>query len=103
MKLNLLERFKILQMLPQEGNFVTLNIVKTLQENLAPTEEEFKKYEIIQEGEQTKWNEKGLEEKEIVIGEKATDIIVEALEKLDKEKKITPQHITIYKKFIEKE
>ena len=100
MKLKLIERLTILQILPHEGNFATLNIVRTLKETLAPTEEEFKKFEIIQDADQTKWNEKGKEELELKIGEKATDVIVEALEKLDKEKKITAFHLSIYEKFV---
>ena len=100
MQLKLIERFTILQILPKEGNFATLNIIRKLQEALATTEEEFKEFGIVQEGDQTKWNEKGLEEREIKMGEKASDIIVEALEKLDKEKKLTPQHMSLYTKFI---
>jgi len=102
MKLNILERFTILQILPKEGNFVTLNIVRDLQKSLAPSEEEFKEFEIKQVGEQTTWNEKGIVDKEIKIGEKSTDIIIEALEKLDKENKLTPQHMSVYEKFIKK-
>lgn len=100
MELNILERFKILQILPQEGNFATLNIVRDLQTSLSPTEEEFKDFEIKQVGDQTSWNEKAIVFKEIKIGEKATDIIVEALEKLDKENKLTAQHISVYEKFV---
>ena len=102
MKLNLIERLSILQILPQEGNFVTLNVTRKLQESLAPTEEEIKEYGIAQEGTQVTWNEKGTKEKELEIGEKATDIIVESLEKLDKDKKLTSQHISIYEKFVKR-
>ena len=102
MKLNLLERFTVLQILPQKGNFATLNIVRKLQEALAPSEEEFKKYEIKQDGDQTKWNKKGLEEVEIQLGEKAIEIVVSTLKELDKENTLTPQHLTIYEKFVTK-
>ena len=100
MKLNLAERFKILQILPKEGNFVTLNIVGELQKELAPSEEEFKEFEITQKDTQITWNIKGSKEKEIKVGEKASDIISEELEKLDKENKLTAQDISIYKKFV---
>lgn len=100
MKLNLLERFTILQVLPKEGNFATLNIVRKLQEALAPTEKEFNEFGIVQENNQTKWNEKGIEVREIKIGEKAIDIVVEELEKLDADKKLTPQHMSVYEKFV---
>ena len=100
MKLNLLERLKVLQILPAEGNFATLNIVKTLRESLAPTEKEFKDFGIVEKDGAISWNEKGREEIEIEIGEKATDIIVEALKKLDEENKLTAHHLSIYQKFV---
>ena len=100
MKLILLERLKILQILPAEGNFITLNIVQKLRESLSPTEKEFKDFEIVDKDGQISWNEKGREEIEIEIGEKATDIIVEALKKLDEEGKLTAHHLSIYNKFV---
>lgn len=100
MKLNISERLTILQILPIEGNFVTLNIILNLRKALAPTEEDYKKYDLVQKGDKVSWNDKGNEEVEIEIGEKATDIIVESLEKLDKDKKLTNQHFSVYKKFI---
>jgi len=100
MKLNMLERLKILQMLPETGTFITLNIIQKFKESLAPTEKELKDFEMVEKDGNITWNKKGTEEIEIVIGEKATDVVVEALEKLDKEEKLTPQHISIYEKFV---
>jgi len=100
MKLNIAERFMVLGMLPKESNFATLKIVRQLQESLSLTEEEFKDFDVKQEGQQIQWNKKGTEEKEIEIGEKATDIIIEALKKLNDNNKLTPQHISLYEKFI---
>ena len=100
MKLNLIERFTILNLLPKETNFATLKIVRELQKVLSTSEEEFKKYEIKQVEDKITWNVKGNEEVEIKIGEKATDIIVEELKKLDNEKKLTKQHLSVYDKFI---
>ena len=107
MKLNLLERITLLNILPQEADYVTLKILNKLKETLSPSEDEFKEFEIEpvmdESGAQTgtKWNEKGIEERELEIGEKATDMIVGALKKLDTEKKLTNQHYSIYEKFIE--
>jgi len=100
MKLNILERFKLLQILPQEGNFMTLTIVRKLQETLSLTEAEYKEFEVKEDGVTTTWNEKGREEREIEIGEKATDIIVEALKKLNDENKLTGHHMSLYEKFV---
>jgi len=100
MKLNLGERFTALGVLPKEGNFTTLKIVRDLQNILAPTEQEFKEFEIKQQDTQIAWNKKGAEEQEIEIGEKATDVIIEALKQLDKDKKLMPSHLSIWEKFI---
>ena len=100
MKLNMLERLKVLQMLPETGTFITLNIIQKLKDSLAPTEKELKDFEVVEKDGNISWNKKGTEEVDIEIGEKATDVVVEALKKLDSEEKLTPQHISIYEKFV---
>lgn len=106
MKLTLPERFAALKVLPTETNFTTLKIVRDLQDNLALTEKETKDWEVKayhgSDGQlRTSWNEEGSKaEVAIKIGEKATDIIVECLKALDKQKKLTLEHVTLYEKFI---
>lgn len=100
MKLNVLERLTALAILPSEGNFVTLKILRDLKANLGITEAEFKEFNIEQKGAMTTWNTDGEVEKEIKVGEKATDIIVEALRKLDDTDKLTDNHFSLYEKFI---
>ena len=74
--------------------------VKDLKEVVALSESDFKEFEVRQDDTQLHWNTKGNEEREIVIGEKATDIVIESLEKLDKESKLTERHFTLYEKFV---
>ena len=100
MKLNVLERIMALGILPEAGNFATLKIVNDLKLVLSLTEAEYKEFEVKQEDDQLLWNSKGLEEREIKIGEKATDILIEALKKLDEEKKLTNQHFSLFEKFV---
>ena len=104
MKLTLAERFAALKILPKETDFTTLKIVRDLQDALSVSEEETKKYEVMTSVSngyvQTTWNDEGKKEVEIKIGEKATDIIVEALQKLNDEKKLTNEHFTLYEKFV---
>ena len=100
MKLNVLERLQLLQILPKEGNFVTLKIVKTLLGNVSVGEKEFKEFDIKQTGEQLTWNEKGNEEREIEIGEKAMDIVADTLKKVDKEGKLNNNMLSLYEKFV---
>jgi len=100
MKLNLLERVTILGILPKEANFLNLKIIKDIQDVVSFTEEDFKEFDIKQTDGMITWNAKGTEEKEISIGEKATDIIVEALKELNKDKKLTANHYSLYVKFV---
>jgi hypothetical protein len=103
MKLSLYERLMLLGMLPREGNYVTLKVLNNLKLSLAPTEEEIKEWGIVvnMEKNQTTWAING--ETEIPIGEKATDIIVAAIKKLDRENKLPMEAMGLYEKFIPKE
>ena len=101
MKLNVLERITALGILPKEGNFATLRIVNDLRMVLSLTEEEYKEFEVKQLDDRLTWNLKGQEEREIEIGEKATDVIVDSLKELDKTKKLTQDLFGLYEKFIE--
>lgn len=102
MKLNVPERLSLLQVLPQEGNVVTLKILKDLASVLGLSEEEFKEFGIKRDGDQATWNEKGGEEIEIALGEMATDIITETLVKLDRNNKLPQRCLSSYEKFVEK-
>ena len=116
MELSVFNRLILLNILPKEGDFTTLKIVRQMREDLSFNEEEVKlcafKHsgetvvdengveEVVPEG-QIKWRE--LEKpKDITLGEKATDIIVETLKQLDKGKKLTDQHYGLFEKFVEK-
>ena len=101
MKLNVQERLTLLEVLPKEGNFATLRIIRRTQDRLGLADEEYKEFGVKQKGNQISWNEKGREERDIQIGESATDIIVGALDKLDSENKLTVQHLTVFEKFKE--
>jgi len=68
---------------------------------LSFTEEEVKKYKIVvdEESGMTNWEE-GHAEVEIPMGEKATDIVAETLEALDKQNKLQLDMMGTYEKFI---
>lgn len=102
MKLSVGERLILLSILPEEGNFTTLKIIRDLRMGLSFSEAEHKKYKFVQEGMSVRWDDKATQDKEIEIGEKANDIIVLALSKLNESKKLKMEHITLYEKFIEK-
>lgn len=100
--LNFGERLILMGILPKEGNFVTLKILRELTAKLGVSQEEYKEFEIVEDKKinQVYWGQKGSEEKEMEFGEKECDLIVESLEKLDKEKKLEQRHFTLYEKFV---
>ena len=100
MELQIGERLVLISVLPQEGDFTTLKIVRELRESLSFTEEEHKTYEFKQEGNFVIWNKEKDVAKEVKIGEKANDVIVEALKKLNEEKKLRDEHFNLYEKFV---
>ena len=101
MKLTILERILLLQILPKEGDFITLKVIRELQDVLGFSEADYKKYKIKQEGGSITWDvEAGKKEVEIAVGEKAQEIIKEAFEKLDQEKKLEQKHFNLYERFV---
>lgn len=104
MKLTIIERLMALGLLPKEGDFTTLKIVRQVREDLSFSEEEHAalKFESKEDG-VLAWQVDGVAadvlNKEIEIGAKASKVIADSLEKLDKEKKLTEQHFSLYEKF----
>ena len=100
-EMTVLERLVLLSVLPKEGDFVTLKLVRKLRENLSFDESEIKELNFAQDGDQVRWNEKASIVKRINIGERMSILIYEALKKLDDEKKLREEHFSLYEKFIE--
>ena len=90
----------LLNILPGEGDFTTLKIVRKMREDLSFSEEEHKALEFKQEAETVKWKQDADIERDVNFGEKATDIIVDVLKKLNGEAKLTDQHFGLYEKFV---
>jgi len=101
MKLNVLERLMLLNMLPKEGSITVLKLLRVLKEELSFSEEENKALVFKQEDEQLMWNSEGDVVKDIKIGEIMTELIKKELKKLNDEEKLTDAHIDLYEKFME--
>ena len=101
MNLTIRERIIVLSILPKEGNYAMLKILTNLRMSLAFTEEEVKGWHIVSDVATmaTTWDE-DVEAVEIPIGEKATDIIVDAFKKLDQENRLVAEMIDTYERFI---
>ena len=100
MNLQVGERLVLLSLLPKEGDFTTLKIIRELREGLSFSEEEHKTYNFKQEGDLVFWDTEKDTPKDVPIGEKATDIIVDALKKLNEAKKLRDEHFNLYEKFV---
>ncbi len=105
MKLDVRERLILLSILPAEGNFITLKVVRKLRESLSFNEEELKTYRFVQEEQRVTWDDKAEQSKLIEIGTQAKIIIQNELKKLNDADppKLRDEHYSIYEKFIEKE
>lgn len=99
MVLNIAERLILLSILPQQGDFITLRIIRDLQSILSFTEEELKDFKLEKLNDGFKWDKEAEKEKEIAVGEKVFEIIKETLVKLNDEKKLTMQHFSLCEKF----
>jgi len=95
-----MERLVLLNILPAEGNFMTLKLVRKLREELSFNEEEHKTLNFIQDGDQVRWNEEANVMKEVRVEGKMLALIVDALTKLDEESKLKNEHFTLYEKFV---
>lgn len=109
MKLDVRERLVLLSVLPAEGNFVTLKVVRKLRESLSFSEEEIKGYKFVygvnQETNQNQvtWDNSIEQSKSIEIGTQAKTIIQDALKKLDEQEKLRDEHFTLCVKFLGKD
>jgi len=103
MKLSIKDRLVLLNTLPPEGSFATVKIVHELKMALAPSEEEAAAIGLVQEAGQLRWDPTKDVEKDIPLGKVAKGIIETALKKLDAEQKLTPDHLSLYERFVEGE
>ena len=105
MKLNVGERLTLVQILSAiKTDILTWAIIETVNLSLGLKDKEWKEFGIKQVEGQVAWNEKGTQGKEIEIGEKITEIIVEELKRLNDAKppQLEQRHISLYRKFVEK-
>ena len=99
MELTVTERLVLLQLLPQEGDYTTLKIVRRLREELSFDEGEHAALGFVQDGERIHWNPETDLGKEIDFGGKAHSIVVDKLEELNKKGALREEHVPLYEKF----
>lgn len=100
MELSVLERLMAIGVLPAEGDYATLKILNQLRLSLSFSEKEYEEFGIVGdvENNRTTWTTDGVAE--IPFGEKATDIIVDALKEMNRKKTLRADMMSLYEKFI---
>jgi len=99
MELTVVERLILLNLLPKEGSFINLKLLRTARENLSFDEKEVKTLNFVQNGEQVSWDMSANVIKEVEVGETVTNLIVTELKKLDGEGKLKDEHFSLFEKF----
>jgi len=99
-KLSVLERVTLLGLLPPMENYATIKVVTELNRQLGFSGKEAKDIDFKVEGDRVVWNPSKEKEVEFDFGKFETDIIVEALEKADTDKKVEPRMVPLWDKFI---
>jgi hypothetical protein len=101
MKLLVHERLLLLEMLPKAGNLTTIKLLRVAKEDLSFNDKENKALKFVQEEGMLNWDPAaGDIEKEIEIGEIITELIITELKRMNEDKELTEQHISLYEKFI---
>ena len=105
-KLNVVERLMLMPLLPQEGSFVTLRLVRTLVQKIGLSAEELKEFDVKESIDGDKkiitWNKKGDMEKELKFEDKEVEVIVKALNELNGKEKLSQREFSLYEKFCAK-
>uniref|UniRef100_A0A6M3K7T5 Uncharacterized protein n=1 Tax=viral metagenome TaxID=1070528 RepID=A0A6M3K7T5_9ZZZZ len=101
MEFSVIERLGLLSVLPKEGTFLTLKLVRQLREALSFDEQELESLGFRQEGERVFWNVSNEKPKDVEIGGAMSDLITKTLKELDKTEKLTEELFGLYEKFVE--
>lgn len=99
MELNVQERLTLVNLLPEKGNFQTMKTIEAARSLLYPSEEEVKKFEVNQTGNNISWNKEGAKSIEIKLTKVQKDMLQATLEKLDEKEELTFAHYAVFKKF----
>ena len=103
MKLTVKERFGVMGLLPNEANWATRRLIRDLVAKVGFSAEDHEKFGIRMDGDRVMWNSDVEQEAEFDLKGPETAMIVESLQKLDTEKKLTSEHDTLCEKFLEQQ
>lgn len=101
MLLNVKQRLLLLNILPKEGDYVTLKVIRDQQSLLSFGEEEFKRLNIKREGDTYTWKEEDDIPVDIPMGEAAVGVIKMALRMLNEKGQLKIEFLPLYEHFWE--
>jgi len=100
MKITFLERAALTQILPKEGSFETLILVKDIQEKVSLKQEELEYHKTGEPDQNGNVLYKDLmKEYDIEMSKSEVSIVKDNLKQLSDEKKLTLDMLTLYEKF----
>lgn len=99
MVLTVKERLVLLNLLPAEGNLVTLRLVREAREALSFSEEENAVLQFEQINDRLKWSDEAPQEAEVELGQTVVGMIRERLVALDKQAQMRDEHLSLCDKF----
>lgn len=101
MELGIVDRLRLLAILPEKGSLLTIQIVRTLREELSFSEEEHKEFGIVTTDSRITWNNKA-KVKDIDFGDKAKEIVEQALRDLDSSNALTVPDLALWELFVDR-
>lgn len=99
-KLNVLERVLIVNMLPQKGSLITCRASQNTAKILLITPEEEQEFGLEREGGMTTWNDKGKQEQEFDLPPSTVKLIRDILNDLDAKEELPSNSISLCEKFL---
>jgi len=102
--LEIAERFVVLQLLPEKANFANLKMIRELKEALVLTAEEQEAVEFVQTPDgMVQWDgaKAAMCVVDISFWSKMIVMVIDALEKLNKDNALEQKHLSLYEKFVE--
>lgn len=106
MTLTVSERVLLLNILPGEGDVLSLRIIRKLREALSFSEEEHAALNLKHDGGFIHWNAKAAADaapKNVELGPKAQELIADALKQMSAQKKLREEHLGLWEKFVPEE
>ena len=99
MKLSLENRLILTDVLPKEGNYATMLLREDVLSKVKLTQDEMTRWDVSLEGNNFTWDEKKVEEIEVVFTEAEIGMIKKRLSELDSTSMLNPNTTKLYKLF----